>query len=161
MQERRHTEATARAFETRNPSTTMIMRKSSVYRHFDVVSYSSNWCPWKSFYCLHWSDSVKHIHTGMTSTVASSNFYNRLIICYVCHYSATHISTLWLCNSTVDTMHVCKDVVSKCTYVGDTCRLGTKRNHSVWKASGTFRSPTAWRKGMHAYLSLWIQTLGH
>jgi hypothetical protein len=45
MQERRHTEATARAFETRNPSTTVIMRKSSVYRHFDVVSRPSNWCP--------------------------------------------------------------------------------------------------------------------
>ncbi len=68
-------------------------------------------------------------HTGMTSTVASSNFYNRLIICYVFHYSATHISTLWLCNSAVDTMHVCKDMASKCTYAGDTCKLGTKRNH--------------------------------
>jgi len=42
MQERRHTEATTRAFETRNPSTTVIMCKSNVYRHFDVVSPSSN-----------------------------------------------------------------------------------------------------------------------
>jgi len=40
MQERRHTEANAKAFETRNPSTTVIMRKSNVYRHFDVVSRS-------------------------------------------------------------------------------------------------------------------------
>ncbi len=130
MQEWRHTEATVRAFETRNPSTTMIMHKSSVYRHFDVVSRSSNWCLSKSFYCLHWSDFVKHIHTRMTSMVTSSNFYNRLIICYVCHYSTTHISTLWLCNFVVDTMHVFKDMASKCTYAGDTCRLSKPILHS-------------------------------
>jgi hypothetical protein len=48
MQERRHTEATARAFETRNPSTTVIMRKSSVYRHFDVsipCMFAKRWLP--------------------------------------------------------------------------------------------------------------------